>query len=82
MEFVMRISKIIIGVAVAVLGLGIAFKDTIQTHMYAYMHSSMHKSHSANGTLITLTICLAFAVRMRRKLNLKSLRSCLKTSTL
>ena len=56
MEFVIRISKIIIGVAVAVLGLGIAFKDTIQTHMYAYMHSSMHKSHSANGTLITLTI--------------------------
>jgi hypothetical protein len=50
--------------------------------MYAYMHSSMHKSHSANGTLITLTICLAFAVRMRRKLNLTSLRSCLKTSTL
>jgi len=33
MEFVIRISKIIIGVAVAVLGLGIAFKDTIQTHM-------------------------------------------------
>ena len=82
MEFVIRISKIIIGVAVAVLGLGIAFKDTIQTHMYAYMHSRMHKSHSANGTLITLTICLAFAVRMRRKLNLTSLRSCLKTSTL
>ena len=49
MEFVIRISKIIIGVAVAVLGLGIAFKDTIQTHMYAYMHSSMHKSHIANG---------------------------------
>ena len=49
MEFVMRISKIIIGVAVVVIGLGIAFKDTIQTHMYAYMHSSMHDKHSANG---------------------------------
>ena len=49
MEFVMRISKIIIGVAVVVIGLGIAFKDTIQPHMYAYMHSSIHKSHSANG---------------------------------
>ena len=82
MEFAMRISKIIIGVAVVVIGLGIAFKDTIQTHMYAYMHSSMHDRHSANGTLITLTICLAFAVRMRRKLNLTSLLSCLKTSTL
>ena len=45
----MRISKIIIGVAVVVIGLGIAFKDTIQPHMYAYMHSSIHKSHSANG---------------------------------
>ena len=45
----MRISKIIIGVAVVVNGLGIAFKDTIQTHIYAYIHSSIHKSHSANG---------------------------------
>jgi len=35
MEFVMRISKIIIGFAVVVIVLGIAFKDTIQTHMYA-----------------------------------------------
>ena len=49
MEFEMRKSKIIIGVAVLAIGLGIAFKDTIQTNMYAYMHSSMHDSHSANG---------------------------------
>ena len=82
MEFVMRISKIIIGVAVVVIGLGIAFKDTIQTHMYAYMHSSMHKSIAPMAWVMTLKICLAFAVRMRRKLNLTSLRSCLKTSTL
>ena len=98
MEFVMRISKIIIGVAVVVIGLGIAFKDTIQPHMYAYMHSSIHKSHSANGmghdiknmpglrganaSQAESNACLAFAVRMRRKLNLTSLRSCLKTSTI
>ena len=49
MEFEMRKSKIIIGVAALVIGLGIAFKETIQTNMYAYMHSSMHDSHSANG---------------------------------
>ena len=42
MEFVMSKSKIIIGAAVVAIGLGVAFKDTIQTHMYAFMHSSMH----------------------------------------
>ena len=31
------------------IGLGVAFKDTIQTQMYAYMHSSMHDRHGANG---------------------------------
>ena len=35
-------SKIIIGAAVVAIGLGVAFKCTIQTHMYAFMHSSMH----------------------------------------
>ena len=45
----MRKSKIIIGVVLVAVGLGVAFKDTIQTHMYAYMHSSMHDRHSANG---------------------------------
>lgn len=49
MEFVMRKSKIIIGAAVVAIGLGVAFKDTIQTHMYAFMHSSMHDRHSADG---------------------------------
>jgi hypothetical protein len=49
MEFGMRKSNIIIGVAALVIGFGITFKDTIQTNMYAYMHSSMHDSHSANG---------------------------------
>lgn len=45
----MRKSKIIIGVVLVAVGLGVAFKDTIQTHMYAYMHSSMHDRHSVNG---------------------------------
>ena len=49
MEFVMSKSKIIIGAAVVAIGLGVAFKDTIQTHMYAFMHSSMHDRHSAGG---------------------------------
>jgi hypothetical protein len=49
MEFAMGKSKIIIGVVVVAIVLGAAFKDTIQTHMYAYMHSSMHNRHSANG---------------------------------
>jgi hypothetical protein len=49
MEFAMRKSKIIIGVAVVAIGLGVAFKDTIKTHVYGYMHSSMHDRHSANG---------------------------------
>ena len=49
MKFAMRKSKIIIGAGVVAVGLGVAFKDTIQTHMYAYMHSSMHDRHSANG---------------------------------
>ena len=42
-------SKIIIGAAVVAIGLGVAFKGTIQTHMYAFMHSSMHDRHSAGG---------------------------------
>ena len=42
MEFVMSKSKIIIVAAVVAIGLGVAFKDTIQTHMYAFMHSNMH----------------------------------------
>jgi hypothetical protein len=41
--------KVIIGVAVLAIGLGVAFKDTIQTHMYAFMHTGMHDRHSANG---------------------------------
>jgi hypothetical protein len=45
----MRKSKIVIGVAVVAIGLGVAFKDTIQTRMYAFMHSSMHDRHGANG---------------------------------
>ena len=49
MKFAMRKSKIIIGAGVVAAGLGVAFKDTIQTHMYAYMHSSMHDRHSANA---------------------------------
>jgi hypothetical protein len=49
MEFVMSKSKIIIGAAVVAIGLGVAFKGTIQTHMYAFMHSSMHDRHSAGG---------------------------------
>ena len=42
-------SKIIIGAAVVAIGLGVAFKGAIQTHMYAFMHSSMHDRHSAGG---------------------------------
>ena len=49
MEFVMSRSKIIIVAAVVAIGLGVAFKDTIQTHMYAFMHSNMHDRHSADG---------------------------------
>jgi hypothetical protein len=49
MEFSMHKSKIVLGVAVVAIGLGVAFKDTIQTQMYAYMHSSMHDRHGANG---------------------------------
>ena len=45
----MRKSKIVIGVAVVTIGLGFAFKSTIQTQMYAFMHSSMHDRHSADG---------------------------------
>jgi hypothetical protein len=45
----MHKSKIVLGVAVVAIGLGVAFKDTIQTQMYAYMHSSMHDRHGANG---------------------------------
>ncbi len=45
----MRKSKIVIGVAVVTIGLGFAFKGTIQTQMYAFMHSSMHDRHSADG---------------------------------
>jgi hypothetical protein len=49
MEFAMRKSKIVIGVAVVAIGLGYVFQDTIQTRMYAFMHSSMHDRHSADG---------------------------------
>ncbi|MEH6521756.1 hypothetical protein [Sulfitobacter sp.] len=45
----MRKSKIVIGVAVLAIGLGYVFQDTIQTRMYAFMHSSMHDRHSADG---------------------------------
>jgi hypothetical protein len=45
----MHKSKIVLGVAVVAIGLGVAFKNTIQTQMYAYMHSSMHDRHGANG---------------------------------
>ncbi|MEH6738058.1 MAG: hypothetical protein V7695_05870 [Sulfitobacter sp.] len=45
----MRKSKIVIGVAVVAIGLGYVFQDTIQTRMYAFMHSSMHDRHSADG---------------------------------
>ena len=45
----MHKSKIVLGVTVVAIGLGVAFKDTIQTQMYAYMHSSMHDRHGANG---------------------------------
>lgn len=45
----MRKSKIVIGVALVTIGLGFAFKDTIQTRMYVFMHSSMHDRHSADG---------------------------------
>lgn len=62
MEFEMRKSKIIIGVAALVIGLGIAFKETIQTNMYAYMHSSMHDSHSANGMSHDMKKSLVFKV--------------------
>jgi hypothetical protein len=49
MEFAMRKSKIVIGVAVVAIGIGFAFKGTIQTQMYTFMHSSMHDRHSADG---------------------------------
>ena len=49
MEFAMRKSKIVIGVVLVAIGLGVAFKDSIQTRMYAYMHSNMHDRHSASG---------------------------------
>ena len=45
----MHKSKVILGVAVVAIGLGVAFKDKIQTQIYAYMHSSMHDRHGANG---------------------------------
>ena len=45
----MRKSKIVIGVVLVAIGLGVAFKDSIQTRMYAYMHSNMHDRHSASG---------------------------------
>lgn len=45
----MRKSKIIIGIAVVAVGLGFAFKDAIQTSIYAFMHSTMHERHGANG---------------------------------
>ena len=45
----MRKSKIVIGVAVVAIGIGFAFKGTIQTQMYTFMHSSMHDRHSADG---------------------------------
>ena len=49
MEFTMSKSKMVIGVALVAIGLGVAFEETIQTRMYTYMHSSMHDTHSANG---------------------------------
>ncbi len=49
MEFAMTKSKIVIGVAVVAVALGFAFKDTIQTQVYAFMHSSMHDRHGADG---------------------------------
>jgi len=49
MEFTMSKSKMVIGVALVAIGLGVAFEETIQTRMYTYMHSSMHDRHSANG---------------------------------
>lgn len=45
----MRKSKILIGVAVVAIGIGFAFKGTIQTQMYTFMRSSMHDRHSADG---------------------------------
>ena len=45
----MKKSKIVIGVVIVAIGFGVAFKDPIQTRMYAYMHSNMHDRHSANG---------------------------------
>lgn len=49
MEFTMSKSKMVIGVALVAIGLGVAFEETIQTRMYTYMHSSMHDRHSTNG---------------------------------
>ena len=49
MEFTMSKSKMVIGVALVAIGLGVAFEETIQTRMYTYMHSSMHDRHSING---------------------------------
>ena len=49
MEFTMIKSKMVIGVALVAIGLGVAFEETIQTRMYTYMHSSMHDRHSTNG---------------------------------
>ena len=45
----MKKSKIVIGVVIVAIGLGVAFKDPIQTRMYAHMHRNMHDRHSANG---------------------------------
>ena len=49
MEFTLSKSKMVIGVALVAIGLGVAFEETIQTRMYTYMHSSMHDRHSTNG---------------------------------
>ena len=73
MEFTMSKSKMVIGVALVAIGLGVAFEETIQTRMYTYMHSSMHDRHSANGMGHDIKICQASEVLMRRKLNLMSL---------
>jgi len=45
----MRKSKSVFGIAVLAVGLGFAFKDSIQTLMYAYVHSSMHDRHTVTG---------------------------------
>jgi hypothetical protein len=48
----MKFSRTAVGFALVIavaIGLSFLFKDTIQSRMYAYMHSNMHDRHSSGG---------------------------------